>query len=78
MNGASSRCAGLRVAGVEDDERGELGAGAVRRVDEPGEHGQVVGRVGDRVAVEAQQLGGGVDRVRDQPAGDRGARGCRR
>ena len=35
-----------------------------------GEHGQVVGAVGDGVAVEAEQLGRGVDRMGDQPAGD--------
>ena len=62
---------GVRVSGVEDHEGGELGAGAVRRVHEAGEDAQVVGGTGDRIAVDAQQLGGGVDRVGDQPAGDR-------
>ena len=38
---------------------------------EPGEHGQIVGGVRDRVAVEAQQVGRGVDRMGDQPAHDR-------
>ena len=37
---------------------------------EPGEDRQVVGAAGDGVAVEAEQLGRGVDRVGDQAAGD--------
>ena len=56
---------------MEDDQRRELGAGAVRCVHQPGEHGQIVGRVRDRVAVEAQELGRGLDRVGDQSAHDR-------
>ena len=43
---------------------------------EPGEDGQVVGAVGHGVAVEAQQLGRGVDRVGDQPADDHAAPGA--
>ncbi len=38
---------------------------------EPGEHGQIVGAVRHRVAVEAQQLGRGLDRMGDQSAHDR-------
>jgi hypothetical protein len=40
-------------------------------VDEPGEHGEIVGGLRDRVAVEVQQLGRRVERVGDQPANDR-------
>ena len=71
LNGSSSRSASLGVSGVEDDERGELRAGAVRCVHEPGEHGQVVRGVRDRFPVEAQQVGRGLDRMGDQPTDDR-------
>ena len=38
---------------------------------QPGEHGQIVRGVSDRVAVEAQQLGRGNDRMGDQSAHNR-------
>ena len=60
----------LRTAGVEDDHGGELHPRPVRRVHEPGEHGEVVGAAGHGVAVEAEHVRCGVDRVGDQPAGD--------
>ena len=37
---------------------------------QPGEHGQVVRCLGDRVTIEAQEIRRGIDRVRDQTAGD--------
>ena len=70
LNGASSRSAASGVARMEDDQRRELGPGAVRGVHQPGEDRQVVRRVGHGVAVEAEQVGSGVDRVGDQAAGD--------
>ena len=50
--------------------RGQLHARSVGGVHERGEHGQVVGAVRDGVAVEAEELGRGVDRVGDQAARD--------
>jgi hypothetical protein len=38
---------------------------------QPGEYGQIVGRVRHRVAVEAQQVGRGLDRMGNQSAHDR-------
>ena len=43
-------------------------------MDEPGEDRQVVRQPGTGVAVEAEQVGRGVDRMRDQPAHDVGER----
>ena len=63
----------LRLLGrprMEDDERRQLVARAVRRVHEPGEDGQVVRNRRERVPVEPEQVACGLDRMRDQPAGD--------
>ena len=70
LNGSSSRSASSGVPGVEDDHRRELHAGAVRRVHQRGEHGQVVRAARHRVAVEAQHVGRGIDRMGDQAAHD--------
>ena len=53
--------------------RGQLRAGAVRRVDQPGEHRMLVRQRGREIAVEAQHLPGALERVRHEAAGDRGA-----
>jgi hypothetical protein len=55
---------GVRIAGVADDESRQLGARAVRRMHQPGEHGQVDRCVGDRVTIEAQKIRRGIDWVR--------------
>jgi hypothetical protein len=63
-----------RLTRVADDERGKLRSGAVRCVHEPCEDRQIVRGIRDSVAVEPQELGGGVDRVCDEPAHDRSER----
>ena len=60
----------LGVARVEHDHRGQLHPRPVRGVDECGEHGEIVGAVRDRVAIEAEQIARRLDRVGDQAARD--------
>jgi hypothetical protein len=61
----------IRISCVEDDHCRELRAGAVRRVHEPREHTQIVRGVRHRLAVEAQHVRRGIERVSDQSAHDR-------
>ena len=68
LNGASSRSASSGRSGVEDDHGRELvpePSGACTR---PAKTVRSSGRVRDRVAVEAQQFAGRLDRMRDQTA----------
>ena len=63
----------FRLPEVTGDADGQLRAGAVGRVHEARERHEVVGRAGREVPVETEELLGGLEGMRDEPADDQGA-----